>query len=180
MAVKISKGNAEDGGFTLVNRIHVTKRELQVIALMANGFENEEAAKKLKISVQTLRNHQYNVMKKLGAKTRVRAVAIAIQRGMLETDREQAFGEKPKGKYMWCLHCERTYEYGRFRVEKVKPFTVDHMRYSPELQMCPYSDCDGDAVLDAQEWEDIRKEHPEYPKIPKAGKAYPLYGREDK
>lgn len=179
MAVKIRKGNAEDGGFTLVEKIHITTRELQVLALMANGFENEEAAEKLNVNVQTLRNHQYNVMKKLGAKTRTRAVTIAIQRGMLETDREQAFGERPKGKYMWCLHCERTYEYGKFRVEKRKPFTVDHMRYSPEFEMCPYPDCDGDAVLDAQEWEEIRKEHPDYPEIPKAGKVYPLYTKED-
>ncbi len=179
MAVKIRKGNAEDGGFILVEKIHITKRELQVLELMANGFENEEAAKKLNVNVQTLRNHQYNIMKKLGAKTRTRAVTIAIQRGMLETDREQTFGKRPKGKYMWCLHCERTYEYGKFRVVKVKPFTVDHVKYEPEYQMCPYEDCDGDTVLDGWDWEDVRQHHPEYPKIPKAGKVYPLYNKED-
>lgn len=174
MAVRIQRGNAEDGGFLIGKKIHVTKRELQVLALMADGFENEEAARKLKVNVQTLRNHQYNVMKKLGAKTRAHAVTIAIQRGMLAADREQAFG-KPRGKYMWCLHCERTYEYGQFRVERVKPFTVDHIRYEPEFEMCPYDDCDGDAVLDAWDWEGIREYHPEYPERPEAGKVYPMY-----
>jgi DNA-binding CsgD family transcriptional regulator len=174
MAVRIKKGNAEDGGFLISEKIHITKRELQVLALMADGFENEEAARKLKVNIQTLRNHQYNVMKKLGAKTRAHAVTIAIQRGMLAADREQALG-KPRGKYMWCLHCERTYEYGQFKVERWKPFTVDHIRYEPEFEMCPYEDCDGDAVLDAWDWEDIREYHPEYPEIPEAGKVYPMY-----
>ena len=173
MAVKIQNGTAEDGGFNF-GEIHITKRELQVLAMIANGFENEDAARKLKISIQTLRNHQYNVMKKLGASTRTHAVTIAVQKEMLIIDREQAFG-KPKGKYMWCLHCERTYEYGQFRVQRVKPFIVDHIKYAPEFEMCPYEDCDGDTVLDAWNWEDIREHHPDYPEIPVAGKRYPLY-----
>jgi hypothetical protein len=43
-----------------------------------------------------------------------------------------------------------------------------------ELQMCPYSDCDGDGVLDAMEWEWVRKCHPEYPEVPEYGKVYGL------
>ena len=155
MAVKINRGDAEDGGFVISGKIHITRRELQVLALMADGFENEKAAEKLKVNVQTLRNHQYNMMKKLGAKTRAHAVSIAIQRGMLTADFEQIYGKRPKGKYMWCSHCERTYEYGQFRVERWKPFTVDHIRYEPEFEMCPCEDCNGDAVLDAKDWEDI-------------------------
>ncbi|MHA1939736.1 MAG: response regulator transcription factor [Candidatus Thorarchaeota archaeon] len=175
MAVRINRGDAEDGGFIIGGKIHATRRELQVLALLADGLENEDAAERLKVSVQTLRNHQYNVMKKLGANTRAHAVTIAIQRGMLATDREQAFGNKPKGKYMWCLHCERTYEYGQFRVIRQRPFTVDHIRYEPEYEMCPYEDCDGDAVMDAWDWRDVREEHPEYPEIPEVGKRYALY-----
>jgi DNA-binding CsgD family transcriptional regulator len=174
VAVKIGKGNAEDGGFTFLEKIHITRRELEVLSLAANGFENEEVAKKLKVGVQTVRNHQYNVMKKLGARNRAHAVAIAIQKGMLLWDRDRAFG-KPKGGYMWCLHCERTYEHGQFRVERVKPFTVDHVRYAPVFDMCPYEGCTGDAVLDAWEWEFVREYHPEYPEVPEAGKVYALY-----
>lgn len=174
MAVKIQKGNAEDGGFIFRKKIHITNRELQALALMADGLENKDAAKKLNVNVRTLANHQYNVMKKLGARTRAHAVTIAVQQGMLATDRDQAFG-KSGSKYMWCLHCERTYENGQFRTVKIKPFTVDHVRYTPEFEMCPYEDCDGDAVIDAWEWGHIREYHPEYPKTPEQGKVYPLY-----
>lgn len=177
MAVKIIKGNAEDGGWMTSQQIHITMRELQVLKMMADGFENEEAAEKLKISVHTLRNHQYNIMRKLGTKTRTHAVTVAIQMGMLATDREQVYGTSPQGKhkYMWCLHCERIYEYGEFRAERIKPFTVDHVKYAPEFEMCPYQDCDGDAVLDAWTWESVREHHPDYPKMPERGKVYPLY-----
>ena len=179
MSVRINKGNAENGGFIIGQKIHITRRELQVLALMADGFENEEAAKRLSVSLQTLRNHQYNVIQKLRAKTRAHAVTVAIQRGMLTTDREDIRG-KPKGKYMWCLHCERTYEYGQFRAVRVKPFIVDHIRYEPEFEMCPYDGCDGDAVLDAWDWEDIREHHADYPEIPESGKVYPMYSKEER
>lgn len=78
-----------------------------------------------------------------------------------ESHRDAAFG-KSECKYFWCLHCERAYENGQWREEG-------------ELQMCPYDNCDGDAVLDAWEWSKIREEHPDYPEVPEIGKSYPLY-----
>jgi hypothetical protein len=35
-------------------------------------------------------------------------------------------------------------------------------------------DCDGDAVLDAIDWADIRDSHPEYPIKPVWGEVYPF------
>ena len=174
MSVKVVSGKAKDGGF-IVSGIHITRRELEILSLVAGGLENEEIAKKCKISTQTVRNHIYHVSKKLNAKNRAHAISSAVQQGMLLIDYELVHGGKPKGKYLWCLHCERTYKYGEFRMVRIKPFVVDGVRHAPEYQMCPYEDCDGDTVLDAWEWEDIRGYHPEYPEIPEAGKVYPMY-----
>ncbi|HEX2836594.1 MAG TPA: hypothetical protein VHN77_00545 [Phycisphaerales bacterium] len=81
---------------------------------------------------------------------------------MQESHREKAFG-KPQGSHLWCLHCERTYEHGKWRV-------VDGM------QMCPYADCDGDAVIDAWDWATFREQnHPQYPAVPVFGTVYPAY-----
>lgn len=80
---------------------------------------------------------------------------------MEQSHRDQAFGET-SSEYLWCLHCERTYENGKWRNEN-------------GMQMCPYPDCGGDAVIDAWEWEKVREANPDYPERPEAGKVYPLY-----
>lgn len=76
------------------------------------------------------------------------------------------FGALPKGTTMWCMHCERTYPYGEYR-------TVI-MDMEEMLQMCPYEDCEGDAVMDAKEWDWVKEMHPDYPEVPEKGVVYPL------
>lgn len=82
-----------------------------------------------------------------------------------ESERELMFG-KSRSAWNWCLHCERCYPAGYFRV-------VDQ-GYA-ELQLCPYFDCDGDAVIDAWEWRQIAKMNG-YPAVPELGAVYPMYG----
>ncbi|MBA7691012.1 hypothetical protein ES703_99550 [subsurface metagenome] len=77
--------------------------------------------------------------------------------------REKIFVDAvPKSGYLWCLHCERAYEYGKYRLKGW-------------FQMCPYSGCDGDTVLDAWQWECLREIHPEYPVVPEMEVVYKLY-----
>ncbi len=38
--------------------------------------------------------------------------------------------------------------------------------------MCPYLDCDGDAVIDAVDWAVIRDHHAQYPERPRWGDVY--------
>ena len=179
MVVKVMPGQAKDGGYYIKKNIHITRKELEVMALIGNGITIEEAANKMGTSSQTIKNHLYKLAKKLNARSRSHALTILMEHEMLKImpllDRELLTEEKPRSGYLWCLHCERTYKYGKFRLVKVKPFIVNHVRYEPDYQMCPYEDCDGDTVLDAWNWDDIRKEHPEYPKIPKHGVKYPMY-----
>lgn len=47
----------------------LSKREKEVINLIADGFENKAIAKKLFISVKTVEFHKENLKQKLGVKT---------------------------------------------------------------------------------------------------------------
>jgi DNA-binding NarL/FixJ family response regulator len=59
----------------------LSPREREILALLADGLSGEEAAKQLFLSSETVRTHVRNAMTKLGAATRVHAVALALQRG---------------------------------------------------------------------------------------------------
>ena len=63
-------------------RDHVlSPREREILELLCQGLSGEEAAKRLVLSSETVRTHVRNAMAKLGAATRVHAVALALQRG---------------------------------------------------------------------------------------------------
>jgi len=64
----------------------LTLREKQVIALLAKGLRREQIATSLRIKAVTVDLHNKNSRKKLGAKTIVEAVAIALRRGYLPAD----------------------------------------------------------------------------------------------
>lgn len=59
----------------------LSPREREVLELLAQGLSGEDAAKELVLSAETVRTHVRNAMSKLGATTRVHAVALALQRG---------------------------------------------------------------------------------------------------
>jgi DNA-binding NarL/FixJ family response regulator len=59
----------------------LSPREREVLELLSKGLSGEEAAKRLFLSSETVRTHVRNAMSKLGAATRVHAVALALQRG---------------------------------------------------------------------------------------------------
>jgi DNA-binding NarL/FixJ family response regulator len=61
----------------------LTPREREVLELMASGKPNNEIAEALFVSVNTIRNHVANILTKLGARTRVEAVAIATREGVV-------------------------------------------------------------------------------------------------
>jgi len=64
----------------------LTKREREVLELLARGLSGEEAAKELFLSPETIRVHVRNAMRKLEAHTRVHAVVIAIQQGAIDAE----------------------------------------------------------------------------------------------
>lgn len=67
-----------------VVRLGISKRELEVLELMASGFSNNEIAEKLFLSTNTIKTHAANLFEKLDAKRRTQAVEKAKQLGLIE------------------------------------------------------------------------------------------------
>jgi DNA-binding CsgD family transcriptional regulator len=63
--------------------IELTPRELDVLALMAEGASNKAIAKQLGISVHTAKFHVGSILDKLDATGRTDAVAHAARRGVI-------------------------------------------------------------------------------------------------
>lgn len=72
----------EDAAFERILRL--TQREKEVLALLAEGADNEAIARALVISPQTARTHIQNILGKLNVHSRLEAAAIAMQNGLLD------------------------------------------------------------------------------------------------
>jgi DNA-binding NarL/FixJ family response regulator len=68
-------------------RFGLTDRELEVVALLADGVSTRELADGLFISLNTARNHVQRAIRKLGAHSRLEAVAIATRAGLVHPER---------------------------------------------------------------------------------------------
>jgi DNA-binding NarL/FixJ family response regulator len=62
----------------------LSERELEVLKLVASGASNREIAKKLYITVGTVKNHISNVLRKLGFRDRTQAALYAQEHGWIE------------------------------------------------------------------------------------------------
>jgi len=62
---------------------NLTRRELEIIALIEKGFSNKEIAVDLKIEVQTVKNHIHNILEKLQLDGRREAARYAREQGLL-------------------------------------------------------------------------------------------------
>lgn len=63
---------------------NLTRREREVLALLAQGADNERIAQRLVISPETARTHVQNVLGKLDVHSRLEAAAFVRQNGLLE------------------------------------------------------------------------------------------------
>ena len=68
---------------TETHGIDLTPRELDVLALLAEGASNKEIARQLGISVHTAKFHVSSLLEKLDATGRTDAVAHAARRGVI-------------------------------------------------------------------------------------------------
>lgn len=62
----------------------LSKREQDVLQLLAYGKSNKEIAKALGIGAQTVKTHVSHIFTKLGAADRTGAVALALRKGLVE------------------------------------------------------------------------------------------------
>lgn len=63
----------------------LTPREIEVLAALAEGMTNKAVARRLDISLHTVKFHVESLFRKLGARTRTEAVAKASERRRRET-----------------------------------------------------------------------------------------------
>ena len=61
----------------------ITRRELDILELIAQGMSNREIAEKLYVSENTVKTHSSRVFGKLGAKRRTQAVQLGKEFGLL-------------------------------------------------------------------------------------------------
>ena len=81
--VYVNRNEAQDPhmGFvlnrSLISQLELSKREMQILALLAQGHSNEEIAEKLFVSLSTVKTHNQNLFAKLDVKRRIQAVEKA-------------------------------------------------------------------------------------------------------
>src|SRR5579863_3168083 len=61
----------------------ITPREMDILALIAQGMSNREIAEKLFVSENTVKTHSSRVLGKLGARRRTQAVQLGKEYGLL-------------------------------------------------------------------------------------------------
>jgi DNA-binding NarL/FixJ family response regulator len=64
----------------------LSPREREIMHLMAEGLTADAIANELNVSVETVRTHVRNVIRKLQARNRVHAIALALERGEIALD----------------------------------------------------------------------------------------------
>ncbi len=67
----------------------LTRRELQVLQLLASGLQNKEIAATLCLSDHTVATHVKSILSKLGARNRLMAARIGLDLGLIDLKRER-------------------------------------------------------------------------------------------
>jgi len=66
-----------------LRELGVTRRELEILELIADGLSNREIAEKLFVSENTVKTHSSRLFDKLSAKRRTQAVQIGKELGLI-------------------------------------------------------------------------------------------------
>jgi DNA-binding NarL/FixJ family response regulator len=61
----------------------LTRREQEILDLVSEGLANQAIAERLVLSLNTVRTHVQTVLTKLGAHSKLEAVALATKSGLL-------------------------------------------------------------------------------------------------
>jgi len=72
----------------------LTDREKEVLALLAEGSQNSTVADKLFVSVNTVRKHVQSILSKLGAHSKLEAVAVAVREGIIDLSSDSRGGPR--------------------------------------------------------------------------------------
>jgi DNA-binding NarL/FixJ family response regulator len=76
----IDKGSVPTGEL----KVHLTRREIEIIKKIAEEKNNKEIANELNISLRTVETHRRNIMQKLEAKSVISLLKYASQHGLID------------------------------------------------------------------------------------------------
>lgn len=62
---------------------HLSRREVEVLTYLAEGLSTAELCERMNLSVNTVRNHVQSAIRRLGAHSKLEAVAIAQREGLI-------------------------------------------------------------------------------------------------
>jgi DNA-binding CsgD family transcriptional regulator len=68
---------------TKLTELGITRRELEILELIAHGLSNREIAEKIFVSENTVKTHSSRLFDKLSAKRRTQAVQIGRELGLI-------------------------------------------------------------------------------------------------
>lgn len=75
--------------------LNISHRELEVVALVIEGFKNKEIAQILKINHQSVKNHLQHLFKKLGVKNNTQAYIIALHMNLIKMRGKTRYTDVP-------------------------------------------------------------------------------------
>ncbi|MDF3078616.1 MAG: helix-turn-helix transcriptional regulator [Sphingobacteriaceae bacterium] len=75
--VYVAKGENFVRNNSLISQLDISKRELEILNLMAQGHSNEEIASEIFVSLSTVKTHNQNLFAKLDVKRRTQAIEKA-------------------------------------------------------------------------------------------------------
>ena len=81
---EIPNENAVNGKLTIQDIHTLTKREIEIVRLVAEDLNNMEIANRLNIAATTVETHRRNLMKKIGVSTAVGLVRWGMKNGVVE------------------------------------------------------------------------------------------------
>jgi DNA-binding NarL/FixJ family response regulator len=74
------------GKIDLIAAVRMTKRERDVINLIAEGLSNKEIAQRLSIATYTVKSHVHNILEKLALHTRLQVASYAYTQGKNQSE----------------------------------------------------------------------------------------------
>ena len=78
--IRTAKETEKNDGY---KEVPLTKREIEILKLIASGYSNQEIANILDISYNTVDTHRKNIMHKLSIKNTAGLVRYAIEKGLI-------------------------------------------------------------------------------------------------
>ena len=81
-AVRLIDPEVAAGHMRVGNRV-LTRREFDVLRLLAEGDTTREIAQRMSYSERTVKNIVHDLLEKLGCRTRAHAVALAVRQGVI-------------------------------------------------------------------------------------------------